>query len=183
MKYRIVALAFLYLLMGCQDLPVIPESHTRTQLELKSQPLPTKVPLFLPSDWGHSKIIWVPISYYSAVKDTSDVMIRLLVPIIWDPNFGMVQATTLNVYNADSFEINGGNLIFYSDSTSSIISYPPEQGQTLSAPYTDSTVVIILYEDSTVNIVPNVRYSTQQLKVPEKPIIGLYFLLTDYYQQ
>ena len=115
--------------------------------------------------------------------DTTQVMLRLLVTLIYDGDYGMAQTTTLNIIGSDSIELDGNNLYLYSNSFSQVVSYPPEEGQNTISPYTDSTVVIILYNDSTMNIIPNARYSNDYLNVPEKPIIGFYFLVTDYYVQ
>jgi hypothetical protein len=110
-------------------------------------------------------------------------MLRLLVPLIYDEDYGMVQPTTLNIIGSDSIELDGNNLYLYNDNLSQVVSYPPEEGQNTISPYTDSTVVMIVYDDSSMNIIPNARYSNDYLNVPEKPIIGFYFLVTDYYVQ
>lgn len=137
--------------------------------------------LFLPSLFGHEKLFYVPISYYSPVSDNSDAILRILIPVLYDSSYGMVQPTNLNVYQCDSFKLDGTTLIFYSGQViTQVISYPPQEGLYPTTPYTDSTVVILLYQDSTIQIIPNVRYSTEWLEIPEKPIIGLYFLVTDY---
>jgi hypothetical protein len=105
-----------------------------------------------------------------------------MVPMIFDPDYGMVQPTTLNILETDSFELDGNNLIFYSDQGAKITSFTPNEGENLLAPYTDTTVVMIVYRDSSLSIIPNARYSTAMLNVPEKEIMGFYFALTDYYQ-
>lgn len=177
-KYVIAVLALLLLTANCEkyEKPEIGASKTILR------PTSRKVPMFPPQDFGHSKLIWVPISYYAPVKDNTGATLRLLVPMIFDPDYGMVQPTTLNIQEADSFELDGNNLIFYSDGGSKITSFTPEEGENELAPYTDSTVVMLVYRDSTLNIIPNARYSGDLLRVPEKEIMGFYFVLTDYYQ-
>jgi hypothetical protein len=32
-----------------------------------------------------------------------------------------------------------------------------------------------------MNIIPNARYETGYLNVPQKPIMGFYFVVTDYF--
>ena len=138
--------------------------------------------MFKPQIFGHSKLLWVPISYYEPIKDNTNAQLRLMVPMIFDPDYGMVQPTTLNILETDSFELDGNNLIFYSDQGAKITSFTPNEGENLLAPYTDTTVVMIVYRDSSLSIIPNARYSTAMLNVPEKEIMGFYFALTDYYQ-
>lgn len=173
----ITLLSFVTLTCGKDDIE--PEvKSTRTTL----YPAGRKVPMFDPQNFEHSKLIWVPISYYAPIKDNTDVQLRLMVPMIFDVDYGMVQPTTLNILEADSFELDGENLTFYSAQNTKITSFTPTEGENEIAPYTDSTVVMLVYRDSSMNIVPNARYSTEMLKVPEREIMGFYFVLTDYYQ-
>lgn len=165
-------------LIGCTKEPLI---QTKSKIHLF--PINNKTVLFPPQNFNHSKIFWVPISYYAPVIDTTQVMLRLLVPLIYDEDYGMVQPTTLNIIGSDSIELDGNNLYLYNDNLSQVVSYPPEEGQNTISPYTDSTIVMLVYDDSTMNIIPNARYSNDYLNVPEKPIIGFYFLVTDYYVQ
>lgn len=173
----ITLLSFVTLTCGKDDIE--PEVRT-TKTTL--YPSSGKAPMFKPQIYGHSKLLWVPISYYAPIKDNTNAQLRLMVPMIFDPDYGMVQSTTLNILEADSFELDGNNLIFYSDQGAKITSFTPNEGENLLAPYTDTTVVMIVYRDSSLNIIPNARYSTAMLNVPEKEIMGFYFALTDYYQ-
>jgi len=146
-------------------------------------PVNNKTIMFPPQNFNHSKLFWVPISYYAPVKDVTQVPLRLLVPLIYDNDWGMVQPTTLNIIGADSLELDGQFLYIYNDISSQVASYPPDEGQSIIAPYTDLTVVMLVYDDSTMNIIPNARYSNNYLNVPQKPIIGFYFVTTDYFVQ
>jgi hypothetical protein len=176
-------------LIGCVDISVPTPSPSITLLSLSEDTLAfirstssDKPILYLPSLFGHEKLLYVPISYYSPVTDNSNVVLRILIPVIYDVDHGMVQPTSLNIYQCDSFKLDGTSLIFYSGlEASQVVSYPPQEGLYPTAPYTDSTVVILLYEDTTLQIIPNIRYTSEWLEIPEKPIIGLYFLVTDYY--
>ena len=168
----------LILLSSCEK-----EDINSLESKITLIPLNNKTILFPPQDFGHSKIFWIPISYYAPIIDTTQVMLRLLVPLIYDEDYGVVQATTVNIAGSDSIELDGTSLYIYNNNLSQVVSYPPDEGQSILAPYTDSTVVMIVYNDSTMNIIPNTRYSNDYLNVPEKPIIGFYFLVTDYYVQ
>lgn len=169
----------LFWLVGCTDADSLTPNTSQTTLA----PLGRKVPLFPAQNWGHQRVIWVPTSYWAPIKDTLDVQIRLLVPMIWDPIFGMTQPTTFNIYQADSIVLDGQTLTLFSGFGSQMLHFPPEQGQSLQQPYTDSTIVMLLYDDSSMQIIPNSRYSNELVLVPQRGILGFYFVLTDYYQQ
>ena len=166
-------LLFIFLLwVGCSKLEIQPN-----QTKIRLNPVQNiKIP---PQNFGQEKGIYVPISYYAPIKDNTSSSIRLLVPLIYDPDFGVVQATTLNIYNCDSLELDGNDLTLYSQSGSQVVSYPPDAGQ--FAPYQDSTVVMVVYRDSTMNIIPNARYESGTLQIPQKKIMGFWFLMKDYY--
>jgi hypothetical protein len=186
---RISYIVAFFLLVGCTEPSVIPPSPSKTLLTLSEDTLSfirntssNKPVLFLPSIFGHEKLVYVPISYYAPITDNSDVVLRILIPVIYDVDHGIVQPTNLNIYQCDSFSIDGTSLVFYSGTEiSQIVNYPPQEGLSLTAPYTDSTIVMFLYEDTTLQIIPNIRYSSEWTEIPEKPIIGLYFLVSDYY--
>lgn len=177
---RKIILIILVLLIGCETSLISPQEKS-----IKLEPIVnsrSSKPMFLPgSNFNHDKAFWVPISYYAPVKDNTNANIRLLVPLMYDPDYGMTQVTTLNIFGADSLELDGFDMIIYSQDFSQIISYPPDEGQTLTAPYTDTSIVMIVYRDSSINSIPNVRYEAGYLNVPQKPIMGFYFVVTDYF--
>jgi hypothetical protein len=134
---------------------------------------------FDPGNFNHEEIYFIPISYYAPVIDNSQVSLRVLVPLFYHPGFGMSQATTINITSCDSLEMDGEYLKLYSQSSSEVTSLPNQPGTGLNY-FTDQTTVMIMYEDSTMNIIPNFLYQTEWLNVPEKNIIGFYFLVTPY---
>jgi hypothetical protein len=140
-----------------------------------------KVPMFDPSDFQHTKAIFVPISYYAPVIDNTQAQLRLLITTAYDPDYGVINPTTFNIIESDSLKIENGSLVLYSSEMSQVTSFPPEPGSSSYSVYTDLTVSMILYEDSSVQIVPNFIHSTDPwIEVSNKPIIGFYFLATDY---
>ena len=177
---RKIILIILVLFIGCEKSLNSPQEKS-----IKLEPIVnsrSSKPMFLPgSSFNHDKVFWVPISYYAPIKDNTNANIRLLVPLMYDPDYGMTQVTTLNIFGADSLELDGSDMIIYRQDFSQIISYPSDQGQNLTAPYTDTSVVMIVYRDSTMNIIPNARYETGYLNVPQKSIMGFYFVVTDYF--
>ena len=136
--------------------------------------------MFPPYDMGHERIIYTPISYYAPFTDNTQVPLRVLVLNTYDPTFGMAQVTSLNISGCDSMIADGNTLTFYSDDYSSIRAFNVPEGQYPNAPYTDSSVVMLLFADTTIINLPIVQYTSESLKVPQKPIIGFYYLITDY---
>ena len=172
-KKNWILIIFIFLtLTGCLKVEIQPN-----QRKLRLNPVQNiKIP---PQNFGQEKGIYVPISYYAQVIDNTNSFLRLLVPLLYDPDFGVVQATTLNIYNCDSLELDGNDLTLYSQTGSEVVSYPPGVGQ--FSPYQDSTVVIVVYRDSTMNIIPNARYESGTLNIPQKKIMGFWFLVSDFY--
>jgi len=174
---RKIILIILVLFIGCEKSLISPQEKS-----IKLEPIVNSKPVIFPgSNFNHDKVFWVPISYYAPIKDNTNANIRLLVPLMYDHDYGMTQVTTLNIFGADSLELDGSDMIIYSQDFSQIISYPSDQGQNLIAPYTDTSIVMIVYRDSTMNIIPNARYEAGYLNVPQKPIMGFYFIVTDYF--
>ena len=83
-----------------------------------------------PQLFGHQKSIYVPISYYQPITDNTPSQLKLLVPLVYDPDYGMVQPTTINIIGCDSLQLNGQQLLLYSQTTSSITSVTPASGTT-----------------------------------------------------
>ena len=169
------------LLLTC-DVPTLPTyPMSNNYLRLVSETDAGRGILFPPSDWfGHERIIYTPISYYAPFADSSNVLLRLLVLNTYDPTFGMAQVSTLNITGCDSMIADGSTLTFYSDEYSEITSFNAPEGQYPNAPYTDSSVVVLLFADTTIINLPITQYTSERLKVPQKPIIGFYYFRTDY---
>jgi len=141
--------------------------------------IPGKPPMFDPGNFNHDELFFIPISYYAPVSDNSQVLLRLLIPTIYHPDFGISQITTLNITSCDSFKMDGEYLKFYSQTTSQITSVPNQPGTGIDY-FTDQTMVMLVYEDSTLAIIPNNLYGGGWLEVPEKNITAFYFLVTPY---
>lgn len=173
------------LLVSCQKIEIV-ESKSITRatpinpsVAERLNVIPGKQLMFDPTNFHHQEIFFVPISYYAPVADNLQVSLRLLIPVFYHPGFGMSQATTLNITSCDSLEMDGEFLKLYSQTASQVTSVPSQPGSGINY-FTDQTTVMIMYEDSTLNIIPNHLYGGAWLDVPEKNIVGFYFLVTPY---
>ena len=152
-----------------------PKNNTTIQ---RSITIPKDI-LFDPNLFNQEEIFFVPISYYAPVLDNTQATLRLLVPLFYHPDYGMSQPTTINIIEADSLELDGQFLRIYSTESSKLKSLPGQPGIGLNY-FTQETFTMIMYADSTLNIIPNGVYSSQWLSVPNKDILGFYFLVTPY---
>ena len=178
-KRIIVLIGLVLSLISCERSLPQPKSK-----ELVLQPREAKNGIqhlkYNPQQYGHQKSIYVPISYYQPIKDNTQSQLRLLVPLVYDADYGMVQPTTLNISGCDSLELDGQHLILYSQENSSVSSVTPQPQSSPLAVYDTTTVVMIVYSDSTMQIIPNWRLVPSWIQVPQQPIDGLLFLTTDH---
>ena len=178
MKKAMLAATIIVSLSNCEKNQLQPHpnqivlhpKHTRTSIQSFK---------YNPELFGHQKSIYVPISYYQPIADNTPSQLRLLIPLVYDPDYGMVQPTTINITGCDSFELNGQELLLYSHTNSSVTSVTTIPGTNALAVYDTNTVVMIIYSDSTMNIIPNWRRNQSWLSVPQRSIDGLLFLATD----
>ena len=155
-----------------------PKNNTTVQ---RSITIPKDI-LFDPAHFLQEEIFFIPISYYAPVFDNTQSTLRLLVPLFYHPDYGMSQPTTINIIDADSLELDGQFLRIYSIENSKLKSLPGQPGIGLNH-FTQETIVMIMYSDSTLNIIPNSIYSSEWLNVPNKDILGFYFLVTPFLVQ
>lgn len=186
MGVNIFLILFLMFFSSCEKEVAVPSKSDKNVIKVEfsndfnQRSLTGKHPMLVPQNFNHQKTIYVPISYYVPVIDSTSSTYKLFIFPIWDQDYGFVQPTTITFFNCDSVKMDGEYLTIYPGVGSGIYHYTSDEGQNINFPYTDSTLVVFEYEEEMIGFIPNYRYENPLNSVPEIPVKGIYFIVTDY---